>query len=501
MTYRIRILSFLFPVALGAATLTVNSTDDLADLHPGDGVCVTSAGTCSLRAAIQESNALPGMDTIAFAIGAGAVTISPASGLPTITDPVVIDATTQPGYAGAPLIELSGLNAKGNTNGLKITAGGSSVLGLIVNNWFAAGISIGGSGGNVIQGNYVGIDATGTVAKANRHNGILIQSPNNLIGGTTVAARNVISGNLDLGGLVIYGVSATGNTVQGNFIGTDATGTVAIANFGRGIAVKGAPNNLIGGTVPGARNLISGNQASGIRVFASSDGTVIQGNYVGTDVSGQTLVNNSRGIQTRSNNTLIGGSEPGAGNLVEGGTDGIEIAEGASSNTVQGNTVTKNGIGVHVVQGAGNAILGNSIYGNQQLGIDLNPLGVTPNDLGDFDTGANNLQNFPVLNTAAAGTSTTVGGTLNSAASTSFTLEFFSNPACDPSGYGEGRTFLGQSVVTTDSTGNVSFTANLPHRSAVGNFVTATATDPGGNTSEFAACVTVGSAVAGVHTR
>lgn len=489
-----QILIFAAP-CLSAATFTVNSTEDTPDAAAGDGLCSTSNGHCTLRAAIQEANALPGLDTIAFAIGSGPQSISLKSALPTITDPVIIDGTTQPGYAAAPLIELNGAGAKGQANGLEVTAGNSTVQGLVINRFGANGILL-SSGGNVVAGNYIGIDITGKTAMANAKNGIEADGPNNIIGGTTSAARNVISGNLGTGGILISGKIASGNIVQGNYIGTDVTGTVAIPNDGRGIAIQGAPHNLIGGTVPGARNVISGNIASGIRTYVSGgDSNIIQGNYIGADATGKALLGNSRGVQLRTNNNLVGGATPEARNVIIGNTvDGVAFADDApSNNTIQGNIIAYNGRGVAFYNfgAVNNAILSNSVYSNRALGIDLYPFGVTPNDPGDSDTGVNNLQNFPVLTSASSSAAgTVVMGTLNSTSNTSFTVQFFSNPACDPSGYGEGQTFIGQATVMTDGSGNAGFAATFP-RVVAGRVVTSTATDPNGNTSEFSACVSV----------
>ena len=496
--------NLLFPLALififaapqaRAATFTVNSTDDAPDALGGDGVCATLNGTCTLRAAIQEANALPGLDTIAFAIGSGAQTIILTSALPTITDPLIIDGTTQPGYTGAPLIELNGSATKGQANGLNITAGSSTVQGLVINRFPANGILL-NSAGNVIAGNYIGTDITGTLAMANAKDGIQIDGPNNLIGGTTASARNVISGNLGTGGIVIYHGPASGNVIQGNYIGTDVTGTVPIPNDGRGIAIEGAPNNLIGGTVAGAGNVISGNRASGIRTFVSgAEGNVIQGNFIGTDPTGKVRFRSYKGVQLRTNNNVVGGPGPGAGNLIAGNGEGVALLlDFPSGNLVQGNTITQNGRGVSLYSnaGTGNAILGNSIFANAGLGIDIQPFGAAvPNDACDVDTGPNNLQNFPVLTSAASSPAgTIVMGTLNSTPNSNFTVQFFANPSCDISGNGEGKTYLGQMTVTTDGTCNGGFTANV-QRLRPGQVVTSTATDPGGNTSEFSACVVV----------
>ena len=150
--------------------------------------------------------------------------------------------------------------------------------------------------------------------------------------------------------------------------------------------------------------------------------------------------------------------------------------------------------GIDVIAGTGNAFVGNTIYSNRLLGINLGTAGVTANDSGDGDTGANNLQNFPVLFVASStGGTTRISGSLNSTASTPFRIEFFSSATGDASGYGEGQTYLGATTVTTDAIGNASFSAVLTGVTvATGHAVTATATvDLGagnyGNTSEFAA--------------
>jgi CSLREA domain-containing protein len=181
-----------------------------------------------------------------------------------------------------------------------------------------------------------------------------------------------------------------------------------------------------------------------------------------------------------------------AGELV----NGLDI--NASNNTVR-KLVIRNfsGAGIQVTGGISNTWVSNSIFDNGKLGIDLNGDGVTPNDVGtapnfDPDTGPNNLQNFPVLTGAFPdGSSTRVEGRLNSTANTVFTLEFFTNPTCDESNFGEGQTFLGTAAVTTDGTGDAIFTnLSFPVAVPLGRFVTATATGPDG-TSEFSQCVPV----------
>ena len=331
-----------------AATFTVDSTGDGGDSNTADGVCDDGAGACTLRAAIEQANASAGVDTINFSIGGGGVqTIAPGSALPTITDPVVIDGTTQPGFVGSPIIELDGSGAGTSANGLYITAGSSTVKGLVINRFMkTTGLGVGNGirldtvGGNTIEGNYIGTDVTGTVDLGNDATGVLIlNAPNNTIGGTTAAARNVIAGN-DIQDVQISVSGATDNVVEGNYIGTDVTGTIDLAvgvgNPGTaGVGISGSANNIIGGTTAGARNIIAG------RVDISrsdATGNVVQGNYIGTDVTGTVNLAGVAGVLIffgASNNT-IGGTTPGARNIISGGS-GIDIR--GSDNVVQGNYI------------------------------------------------------------------------------------------------------------------------------------------------------------------
>jgi len=243
-------------------------------------------GPGSFRDAITTANANTGKDTITFNIpGAGVKVITLLTPLPEITDPVVIGADTQPGYAGAPLIELDGTNAGSDANGLVITAGGSIVRGLAIGGFQSAGIVLRSGNGNIIQGNYIGVDATGTVARPNT-NGIHIpDSKKNLIGGDTAGAGNLISGN-DRGIFAL--LVAQENIIQGNLIGTDITGTHKIGN-GIGIHAQAA-FTLIGGLTPGARNIISGN---GTGVIFGESQSKLQGNFIGTDITGTVALGNT----------------------------------------------------------------------------------------------------------------------------------------------------------------------------------------------------------------
>ena len=508
-----------------AATFTVTNTAD--------------SGAGSLRQAILDVNALAGTDLIAFDItGAGPHTIQPSSALPTITDPVIIDGYTQLGASPNtnPLslgsnavlqIELDGSGAGAVAAGLTITAGNSTVRGLVINRFGGPGILMFTNGSNVIEGNFIGTDVTGTADLGNLGSGVeIFDASNNIVGGPTPEARNVVAGNED-DGIAIRGPNATGNLVEGNYVGTDLTGTTALSNGTRAglenLGVRVGAFGASGNTVRG--NLISGNVDGGLSIDNGAFDNTVVDNLIGTDPSGTVgLGNGQKGliIQSDAHDNLVRGNlisgnvgtgvlivgSPGTvNNRVEGNFIGTDVTgttalgntdDGVfislANNTVggttagAGNVIAFNvGAGVAVSSGNGNDILSNFIFSNGGLGIDLFPGGVTANDAGDGDTGANGLQNFPVLTSATSG-SIDIEGSLNSTANTQFTLEFFSNAACDPSGFGEGENFLGSTDVTTDGTGNASFMATFPTTVPPGDFITATATDPDNNTSEFSEC-------------
>ena len=486
-----------------------------------------------------------------------------------------------------------------------------------------------GSTGNVVLGNFIGTSADGAAALGNARSGILIDNAaNTTVGGTMTTARNVISGN-DGSGIWIRGVSATNNLVLGNYIGTDATGTRGFTFSSTGVEIGiGASNNQIGGTDASARNIISANDQGVVISGATTTGNVVQGNYIGTDVTGTAdLGNLSYGVHVSAPNNLIGGPDPGAGNVVaasgrEGvyldnvnatgnvvqanyiGTDasgatalsnsaGILVGFGANSNTLAGNLISGNrgdGISINNVNGTANGVLGNQIgtdaggtvaLANIGVGVRINsannilagnviagnrgdgilisgvaatgnlvqgnfigadssgtiPLGngsngveivnASANTIGGTDPGAgntiannandgvlvdtgsgnaiqqnsitasgklgiellrngNNNEAAPVLTAAATdGSSTTIVGTLTSTPNATFTLEFYANDTANPSGYGEGLIYLGSWTVTTDDSGNGSFTAVFDTGDTTGLLLAATATDPDNNTSAF----------------
>ena len=321
--------------------------------------------------------------------------------------------------------------------------------------------------GGVVEGNFIGLDPTGSLAVPNQFGVWIDGATNGTVGGTSTAERNVISTNSL--GIFIRGSSASGNAVAGNFIGTNSSGTAAL-DLGSGISIEqDAHDNVIGGSTPGSGNVISGNGGVGVIVSGGGTGNAVRGNLIGTDHTGVSALGNGQaGVQVLASATAIGGTDPG-----------------------EGNTIAHNegGPGVSVFSGTQSSVLGNSIHSNAGLGIDLSFDGVTPNDAGDADPGPNNLQNFPELTSASPDNSTTVRGTLDTQPGT-YRLEFFSNSSCDPSGFGEGKTFEGSQNLVA-GTGPTPFTVVLSNTLPLGSFVTATATDANGNTSELSECIEV----------
>ena len=417
-----------------------------------------------------------------------------------------------PNDTGIYVFNVANATLGGLTAGAGNVISGNTSLGVLAE--FA------GSTGLTVQGNFIGTNAAGTAALPNAYGVFTTSVPNVTIGGTTSIARNVISGNV-LAGLYVFG-SSSGYKVQGNYIGTNAGGTAAIGNA-TGVLVDSVPGVLVGGTAANERNVISGNSVAGVTISQGlSIGATIRGNYIGTNAAGTAAVGNTTGV-------LIDGS-PGAtigGNLISGNTGtGVSIVlvsaagatvagnrigtdsagtgaigngtgvvvQDASAATIGGtvsaaaNTIANNaGHGVAISGGIGNVIRRNSIFNNGQLGIDLGSDGLTVNDAGDNDLGSNMRQNYPVLTGVSP---TSIQGTLNSVASRTYQLDFFNNAACEPSGFGEGRTYLATVNVSTNAAGNATFNVPISPSLSSGQ-VTSTATDPDGNTSEFSGCVPV----------
>jgi hypothetical protein len=534
-------------------SLTVTNTND------------TGAG--SLRAAIKLANTTPGTDPIVFNIPTndpgynattGAFTIQPLSALPTITDSIVIDGTSQTGYSDRPLIELDGSNAGASVDGLGLSATDSIIRGLAINRFSSDGIQAAGArntfsnnflgtdvtgtvdlgngvsglfigigdsdivednlisgnatgfetrGNNaIVRRNLIGTDITGTLDLGNDANGLSLYNgaSNNQVGSTSETDRNIIAGN-DSHGILIDG---SNNRIQGNYIGVDITGKNALANNGQGIrlsAASGGSGNLIGGTEAGAGNVIA-NGSRGIVVYA--DNTTIQGNLIGTDATGtRNFGANSQAIRVEANGAIIGGSTESARNIISGsktaqgisligntttiqgnyiGTDitgtqaipnaqsGIYLFESSTNNLIggtgsgEGNMIANNngGIGVQGIASINNTIAGNSLFSNNGVGISILE-------------GANAGRLAPTLTTAIrSDNQTRIAGNLTAPASTTVRVEFFSDATT------EGRQYLGASNVTTDGAGNATFDVILDQK-ATGQNITATVTDATGNTSKL----------------
>ncbi len=384
---------------------------------------------------------------------------------------------------------VQGTSALANTIGVEIADGATSntvggaaaVLRNVISGNAQVGVRIAGASSNLVGANYIGLRADGTAALSNSSQttaGVLILdgATANTVGGSSSTAGNVISGNSGVGVWVRGRTGATGsfssqNVLQANFIGTNPAGTSAIPNAGHGVVVsEGAQNTSIGGTLTIFRNVISGNGQEGILLTSfDTTGTTVQGNLIGVQATDAT-----KALGNGGNGVLI----DGASNTAIGGT-----ATGAA------NTLGFNGkAGIRATAGQNNAFRRNSIFFNGGLGIDLGPEGVTPNDPQDPDPGPNLLQNFPVLESSITiGSTTQIRGSLNSRPGRTYTIEFYSDNDTDPTFYGEGRTFIGQTTVTTGTDGNSTFTFTATSAVPLNDFVSAIAIDNvTGDTSEFA---------------
>jgi CSLREA domain-containing protein len=410
-----------------AIDYVVTTTDD-----NDDGTC--DENHCSLREAINAANGHPAADIIAFDIsGDPPFAIQPGSALPDIIDAVTIDGTTQPGFAGTPVIELNGTNAGESVHGLSITAGHSKVQGLVINRFTGSGIRLADGGANAIEGNFLGTDITGANALGNASDGVgIFDSADNTVDG------NIISGNGE-SGVYIGGASSVRNVIRGNRIGTDVSGTTAtgpsglapraltvttlpetclthpagrdfegfvsqsgdplapwsgtsvhflgtngslpLGNLSSGVLLAGgASDNLIGGTDPGAGNLISGNRFDGVALFGpETTANKVQGNLIGTDADGTAALPNDAGVWIGDGalNTLVGGTDEGAGNLISGNAGG--------------------GVSINHPETTGTRVLGNYIgttrSGDAALpnGADGVFIGASQTWIGSPDPGAGNL--------------------------------------------------------------------------------------------------------------
>ena len=561
---------------------------------PLSSVVTTTAdgGIGSLRAAIYYAQDHPGT-TVSFNIptsdpghASGVFTIKPTGHIPIFTtNGLTIDATTQPGYAGKPIVFVNGtqlITENGEIPAFLFHESNCVVKGLGVQQypWCGMVMRYPDATGNRVIGCSIGLDATGNLAAPNVFEGIQISdgAHDNIIGGTGPNERNVISGNT-LYGIYISGATTTGNVILGNYIGTNLDGNAALPNHKGGVILtEGANQNTIGGDTAAARNCISGNTDAGIWITGSGvSQNTVRGNYIGLNATGtgkipNTFVgmyiisgasnntvasnvisgNSSEGIRIAdpgsignklytnflgtspsgeiaipngfAGATIINGATgnfigdgPGTGNLISGNTtvgvliadppttgnfvrnnrivpaviaetslisqfDGIWLTAGSLSNTIGGTSLgAANVIAGHPGRGivlfdgptARQSFRRNSIFDNGWQGIALY-------------SGSNNSQAAPVISSAVLGLGTTVTGSLTSTPGKSFTIEFFSSPSA--------KYFVGEKLVTTDGSGNAPINVTLPAIIAAGHEITATATATSlttGDTSELAIPVTV----------
>jgi CSLREA domain-containing protein len=584
----------LMPSSLGEAGGSgwfVNTVDDL-----DDGLC--DAVHCSLREAINISNATAGQQMIAFDIpGPAPHIIELCNVLPAITDPAIVDGTLEPDYpySGGPAVAIAasqgascapapyglwieasdtvvrgvsvvgfdqpsapitggivihsgtgstiesnyigllpGGSPLGNRNGILLGSAAHQVVENVVSgNTYGIHAFLGdqiidrnyigtdpdamstnlnlrntigvyiepgadnnqiglsgtgnvisgngdgiylGSQGNQIYSNMIGTNRTGTAALGNTIGIHAGQTTYTIIGGPDPALTNLISGN-------IKGVSVGGySTVQGNFIGTDFSGSAAIPNQ-YGITLQSASYVLIGGTGTGQGNLISGNTGTGISIHDFATHIEVVHNKIGTDITGSGPLGNGRGVAIQGSGNFIGHVATGGGNTIAyNDNEGVMLTWSASQNRIEANTIHDNGVGIYAMDDttSANPFTQNSIYANAALGIDLAPWGVNVNDPGDSDTGANQRLNYPVFTTL---NTTSVSGT----ACHGCTVEVFRSDE-DASGYGEGESLIGSVVAGPYGDFNITYPSPL----AICDKVTATATDAFGNTSEFSPYAPVG---------
>jgi hypothetical protein len=381
-------------------------------------------------------------------------------------------------------VDITGVDAIGNSvfnNIIGLTANGSAVLGndqagvadtspgstigpgnVISANLIGVVISGAEAKGVLVTDNLIGTDSTGETDLGNALQGVEIENASDDTVQGTAPGAQVISGNQV--GVEITGSTSTQNLVTGNFVGVDAQGTEDRGNADEGVLIEGAFDNTVGGTTANATNVISANEW-GIRIDGvSATGNKIENNYIGTNRFGTAPLGNEINGVIICNNA--------SGNSIGG------------ANSNQGNIIAFNvAAGVNVNSGTGDSILSNSMFSNGQQGIVL--VGT-----------ANDAQTAPTITGAGGGgTTNDVEGTLASVPNTSFLIDFFSSQTPDPSGRGQGQSFLGSTTVTTDSSGNGSISFDLTTSIPVGRWVTATATNQStGDSSAFSNSVEAESA-------
>src|SRR5581483_2429622 len=393
-----------------AATFVVKNTND--------------SGADSLRAAIKAANATAALDTITFNIpGAAGHVIGLTTPLPAITHPIVVNGKTQPGYSGKPLVQLDNLTGSSIAVGLDVKGGSSEALGLSVTG-FATGVQLRDGDGDTVAACWLGLDLNGA-APGGSAIGVLSRggSNANVIGGTTPADRNVISGNLQ--GVVLDGV--TGNVVEGNYVGTDPKGQAPIGNTVGVAFTAGASANRVGGTTSGARNVIA-DYVDGVELDgAGTKKNVVEGNYIGLTASGHGRLGGDKGVVVDAPSNTIGGTSAGARNVIAAnGVDNVHVTVNGSGNVIAGNylgtdptgTLALGGAQIGVaLEGDGNTVGGTSAgarnviaAGGFGIATDADDNVIQGNYIGVDKTGASVLRNNDGIG-LLGGTGTIIGGT------------------------------------------------------------------------------------------
>jgi len=470
--------------------------------NAGNGVLIDSGATSNQIGAIifpAIGGAAPGGNVIAGNTANGIEIIGTESSGNLISSNMIGTNGAGAAALGNLLDGVRVVDSPGNTIGNDFNPAGRNLISGNMRN----GVALVGAGAifNRVLGNFIGTDALGTAALGNAIDGVVIVDASiNTIGGTTAGSRNVISGNGSAAGgsgVAIFGQTATGNQILGNFIGTDSTGTRPLGNFFQGVALN-SPQNVVGGVFDGAANVISGNGQHGVALFgADAERNAILMNRIGTDPTGTRAIGNFNSgifIENASNNAIGGfaiGGRPQTGAGPRGTREPLELPGG---NTIAFNGHSPADAGILIAAGTRNTVFAsNSVFANAGLGIDLDAIGVSPNDPRDDDTGANTLLNFPVLTSAIPRRGRiTVHGSLNSTPLDAFIVHFFANETADPTNHGEGKSFLGSVSVVADGTGSANFRVRFRPTVPRGQFITATTIDSTNNTSEFSAAIPVG---------
>ncbi|MFY9223101.1 MAG: CARDB domain-containing protein, partial [Blastocatellia bacterium] len=498
MKTKLFILIAIFSLAISLAflkssytTVTANqktsSETEIIPLAPVQVTNTADSGEGSLRAAIAIANQTagtmiqfnipktdPGFNGTVFVIRVN-------TALPTITQATTsVDGATQTAIENTnpagPEIVLDGSLAPSLTDGLRIGASSCTIKSINIRNFFGGnGISvIAASRSTTVNNCFIGTDETGAIAAGNLNGISILAASNGSVIGGTLATGNIISGNIATG-IVINGIGSDNNLVAGNIIGLDSnTSRNQLPNLGDGIMVAGgAKANMIGMNTSDTANTIGGNLGNGINFLGSgTNNNTVAGNFIGVLSNNAARGNALSGVMFADNASI---NTVGPGNV---------LAFNSRNGVTVGQTITGNGV-------SRNTITRNSIFSNVGLGIDLGNNGPTANDDNDVDNGPNTLLNFPQITSVVNnGNSITVTGTVDVANPMTARVEIFTNtlpvPGSDPTGFGEGQTFVASPTPNAQGMFTATFTSSP-------NIVVSSITiDSMGNTSEFSAVFQLG---------